>query len=81
MPTTKPKIPTELKPEDDMRIHFVTDVWRDGLVPVSENTFIQLCRTGIYKHGWLGRRRTVTGKQHHQNVLRITGRTESDDTS
>ncbi len=46
-------------------------------IPVSENKLIDLCRNGSYQHGWIGRRRTVTGKQHHQNVLRMTGREDA----
>ena len=76
MSIPKPNIPTDLNPEDDVRVHFVTEVWRAGYVPVSENTLIQLCRDGLYRHGWMGRRRVVTGKQHHQNVLRMTGRAD-----
>ena len=77
MSIPKPDIPMDLDPEDDVRVHFVTEVWRSGYVPVSENTLIRLCRDGVYQHGWLGRRRTVTGKLHHRNVLRMTGRADT----
>tara|TARA_R110001606_G_scaffold397597_2_gene574561 strand:+ start:9382 stop:9660 length:279 start_codon:yes stop_codon:yes gene_type:complete len=76
MAIAKPKIETEPNPGDDVQIFGVFDLWHRGLIPVSESLLRRMIQVGDWKCGTLGRRYVTTGRQHHENVLRHTGRAD-----
>ena len=74
MATAKPKIELKPSPNDDVQIFGVFDLWRRGLIPVCESVLRRMIQNGEWECGQLGIRYVCTGRQHHRNVLRATGR-------
>lgn len=75
MSNRKPQVEITLDPNDDTQIFGVFELWQAGLIPISESSLRRMIQTGEWKCGTLGRRYVTTGRQHHENVLRHTGRT------
>ena len=74
MSTRKPKVEIALDPNNDTTLIGVFELWQAGLIPISESVLRKMIQTGEWKCGTLGRRYVTTGRQHHENVLKCTGR-------